>query len=125
MRVMVRDLATAEAACELPPLERKLLTSSSRPIVLLRRRAAAGVAEAVAPGNPLLGVMLPYTPLHHLLMETVRGMPLVMTSGNKSDEPIAYGEPEVFDRLEGIADVFLFHDRPVHVRCDDSVTRAS
>ena len=124
--LMVRDVAAAEALCELSPLEQRLLTSSSRPIVLLRRRRAAGeVAEAVAPGNPFLGIMLPYTPLHHLLMEAVEGMPLVMTSGNKCDEPIACSEPDIFHRLEGIADLFLFHDRPIHVRCDDSVTRVA
>jgi hydrogenase maturation protein HypF len=67
-------------------------------------------------------VMLPYTPLHHLLMREFDSV-LVMTSGNRSDEPIATGEPEVFDRLKGIADFFLTHDRPIHVRCDDSVTR--
>ncbi len=121
--LMVRNLATAERLCQMSPLEQKLLTSASRPIVLLRRRAAGEVVEAVAPGNPSLGIMLPYTPLHHLLMEAVEGIPLVMTSGNKSDEPIACNEPDVFHRLEGIADLFLFHDRPIHVRCDDSVTR--
>jgi hydrogenase maturation protein HypF len=76
----------------------------------------------IAPGNPMLGIMLPYTPLHHLLMDAMR-RPLVMTSGNRSDEPIATGEPEVFERLRGIADVFLTHNRPIHVRCDDSVAR--
>jgi len=72
--------------------------------------------------NPRIGVMLPYTPLHHLLLRDI-GVPLVMTSGNQSDEPIAYREPDVFERLRGIADVFLIHNRPIHVRCDDSVTR--
>lgn len=120
--VMVGNLKAAESLCEIAPAERELLASSRRPIVLLRKRAPSGVAEAVAPGNPMLGVMLPYTPLHHLLMREVN-VPLVMTSGNRSDEPIATGEPEVFERLSGIADLFLTHDRPIHVRCDDSVTR--
>ncbi|MBN9121101.1 MAG: carbamoyltransferase HypF, partial [Planctomycetes bacterium] len=74
------------------------------------------------PGNPRLGVMLPYAPLHHLLLRAVGGIPLVMTSGNRSDEPIAYREDAV-EALSGIADLFLAHDRPIHVRCDDSVTR--
>jgi hydrogenase maturation protein HypF len=85
--------------------------------------ATLPVANAVAPGNPYLGVMLPYAPLHHLLLHDIGGIPLVMTSGNRSDEPIAYDEPDAFERLAGIADVFLTHDRPIHVRCDDSVTR--
>lgn len=121
--LMVRDLAAVQALCEVSSLERKLLTRPARPIVLLRRRAAGNVVEAVAPGNPFLGVMLPYTPLHHLLLETLGGMPLVMTSGNQSDEPIAFDEPDVFRRLEGIADLFLYHNRSIHVRCDDSVIR--
>jgi hydrogenase maturation protein HypF len=172
--VMVRDVAVAEALCEISPAERELLCSSRRPIVLLRKRAAwasfpqemgssfttpcrvrrysddpdsiapknpgrrstsepgvgghksfetsSSIAESVAPGHPFLGVMLPYTPLHHLLLADI-GVPLVMTSGNRSDEPIAYIEPQAFERLAGIADVFLSHNRPIHVRCDDSVTR--
>ena len=81
------------------------------------------LAEEVAPRNPYLGVMLPYTPLHHLLMRAVGGAPLVMTSGNRSDEPIAYQDDEAMEKLAGIADLFLVHNRPIHVRCDDSVTR--
>jgi hydrogenase maturation protein HypF len=80
------------------------------------------VAEEVAPRNPCLGVMLPYTPLHHHLLREVGGMPLVMTSGNRSDEPIAY-QDDAPAKLAGIADLFLVHNRPIHVRCDDSVTR--
>ncbi|HZT81309.1 MAG TPA: Sua5/YciO/YrdC/YwlC family protein, partial [Gemmataceae bacterium] len=93
------------------------------PIVLLRRREPGIVAAGVAPGNPYLGVMLPYTPLYHLLLRAAGGGPLVMTSGNRSDEPIAYRDDEALARLAGIADLFLVHDRPIHVRCDDSVTR--
>jgi hydrogenase maturation protein HypF len=123
--VMVADVETAERICEIGSLERSLLLSSRRPIVLLRKRPASEmrIAEAVAPANPYLGVMLPYTPLHHLLLRAVDGSPLVMTSGNRSDEPIAYLDDEAFSRLGSIADLFLSHDRPIHVRCDDSVTR--
>jgi len=123
--VMVRDLEAAGEICEMSPVERGLLESRRRPIVLLRKKGEA-VAEGVAPGNPFLGVMLPYTPLHYLLMEAVNGRPLVMTSGNRSDEPIAYRDEEVFTQLGGevgIADVYLMHNRPIHLRCDDSVVR--
>ena len=123
--VMVTDVETAERFCEIGTLERSLLVSSRRPIVLLRKRHSSDmpIAEAVAPANPHFGVMLPYTPLHHLLLRTVGGTPLVMTSGNRSDEPIAYLDEEATSRLGSIADLFLTHDRPIHVRCDDSVTR--
>jgi hydrogenase maturation protein HypF len=121
--VMVANAAAAETLCDVQPAERELLVSFRRPIVLLRKRSPCGVADAVAPGNPALGVMLPYTPLHHLLMRAVGGIPLVMTSGNRSDEPIAYEDADALERLLGIADLFLNHDRPIHVRCEDSVTR--
>ena len=102
--------------------ELALLASPARPIVLLERRASARVADAVAPGCPWLGVMLPYSPLHHLLLVDF-GRPLVMTSGNRSDEPIAVGDEEAHERLGEIADAFLGHDRPIHRRCEDSVVR--
>lgn len=121
--VMVATIEAAAELCEVADAERELLASSRRPIVLLRKRAERVVALAVAPGNPCLGVVLPYTPLHHLLLRAVDGLPLVMTSGNRSDEPIAYDDDEAVRKLAGIADTFLFHDRPIHVRCDDSVTR--
>jgi hydrogenase maturation protein HypF len=121
--LMVADIESAERLCQLQPSERSLLQSIRRPIVVLRRRPGAPIAEEVAPRNPFLGVMLPYTPLHHLLMCEMDGIPLVMTSGNRSDEPIAYDDSDALTRLAGIADVFLLHDRPIHVRCDDSVTR--
>jgi hydrogenase maturation protein HypF len=121
--IMVPDIAGAEALCEVAPAERDLLQSPACPIVLLRKRPANGVAADVAPHNPWLGVMLPYTALHHLLMRAVQGAPLVMTSGNRSDEPIAYQDDTVEESLKDIADQFLVHDRPIHVRCDDSVTR--
>jgi hydrogenase maturation protein HypF len=121
--VMVTDLAAAQRLCEVAPDERELLLSPRRPIVLLRKRLGVSVAEAVAPRNPSLGVLLPYTPLHHLLLRALDGVPLVLTSGNRSDEPIAFDDSDARARLAGIADYFLTHDRPIHLRCDDSVTR--
>ncbi len=121
--VMVGDVAAAESLCVVGSAERELLLSPRCPIVLLRKRLPCAVAEEVAPRNPRLGVMLPYTPLHHLLLRAVGGTPLVMTSGNRSDEPIAYRDDEAVENLAGIADLFLVHNRPIHVRCDDSVTR--
>jgi hydrogenase maturation protein HypF len=121
--LMVRDIAAAEAVCEVSPREKEFLLSSRRPIVLLRKRSTNCIAGEVAPRNPNLGVMLPYTPLHQLLMSAMDGGALVMTSGNRSDEPIAYEDADAVKRLAGIADLFLIHNRPIHVRCDDSVTR--
>ena len=122
LAIMVCDLAMAEALCDIDPASRELLTGSRRPLVVLRRRHSA-LADGLAPRNQCLGVMLPYTPLHHLLLHDMGGVPLVMTSGNRSDEPIAYEEPDAMERLRGIADLFLVHNRPIHIRCDDSVTR--
>jgi hydrogenase maturation protein HypF len=120
--VMVRDLAEAGRLAILEPEERRLLAAVERPIVLVRRREPGEMAEEVAPGNPLVGLMLAYTPLHHLLLlETAR--PLVMTSGNLSEEPMAAEDEEARERLAGIADLFLAHDRPIENRCDDSVAR--
>src|SRR5205807_1398052 len=96
--VMVRDLAAAAALCRLSPEERALLASPARPIVLLERRTGGSVAASVAPRSPQLGLMLPYAPLHHLLLSEAGG-PLVMTSGNRSDEPIAYGDRDALQRL--------------------------
>jgi len=115
--------AAPETLCEVTDDEWALLRSPARPIVLLRRREGATVAEAIAPGSPWLGVMLPYTPLHHLLATGFEG-PLVLTSGNLSDEPIAFDDDEACARLGGVADAFLAHDRPIHRRCEDSVVRA-
>jgi hydrogenase maturation protein HypF len=121
--IMVRDVEMTKMYCQISAAEETLLASPRRPIVLLQKRSGSGIAEGVAPGNPGLGVMLPYTPLHHLLLEALGGIPLVMTSGNRSDEPIAFENDDALNRLRGIADLFLIHDRPIHVRCDDSVTR--
>ncbi|HYC55526.1 MAG TPA: carbamoyltransferase HypF [Candidatus Binatia bacterium] len=120
--VMVADLEAARRSCHVSADEAELLSSPRRPIVLLRRRDGSGIAAAVAPGNPLLGLMLPYTPLHTLLMQEA-GRPLVLTSANLCDEPIAYQDLDARRRLRGIADGFLSHDRPIRVRCDDSVAR--
>ncbi|MGH3002516.1 MAG: carbamoyltransferase HypF [Gaiellaceae bacterium] len=114
--------AAAEELATLEPGEAELLRSRERPIVLVRRRKGAPVAAAVAPGVPWLGLMLPYTPLHHLLVHDF-GRPIVLTSGNRSDEPIAFDDAEARERLGGIADAFLAHDRPIHRRCEDSVLR--
>jgi hydrogenase maturation protein HypF len=121
--VMVADLAAALVLCEVDADERALLTSPRCPIVLLRKKVPGSVVDEVAPRNPTLGIMLPYTPLHHLLLRAVDGLPLVMTSGNRSDEPIAYRDDDALERLTGIADLFLVHNRPIYVRCDDSVSR--
>jgi hydrogenase maturation protein HypF len=119
--VMAADLAAAQELAEVDQTAAALLASPRRPIVLLPRRPGT-VAAAVAPGNRALGVMLPYTPLHHLLLEAVGG-PIVLTSGNLSDEPIAYRDEDAFERLAPIADAFLTHDRAIHIRTDDSVSR--
>jgi hydrogenase maturation protein HypF len=122
--LMARDLAQVRELCRVGSEEGALLTSPARPIVLLERRDDSGIAEAVAPRQSTLGVMLAYTPLHHLLMAD-SGIPLVMTSGNNSDEPIAYRDEEAFEQIGEIADYFLVHDRPIHMRTDDSVVRVA
>ncbi|MEN3534756.1 carbamoyltransferase HypF [Microbispora sp. ZYX-F-249] len=120
--VMAGDLDEARRLCVVDPAEERLLTGPARPVVLLRRLPDAPVAPSVAPGNRWLGVLLPYTPLHHLLLRAL-GQPIVLTSGNVSDEPIAYRDEDALERLGGIADAFLTHDRPIHIRTDDSVVR--
>jgi hydrogenase maturation protein HypF len=128
--VMVRDLAAAEALAEFGEAERRLLASAHRPIVLVCRRPHVPLSALVAPGNPRVGLLLPYTPLHHLLFGAVPGAAwpdppvpgaLVMTSGNLTDEPICFDDADARARLGAIADAWLVHDRPIHVPCDDSV----
>ncbi|HJZ60878.1 MAG TPA: carbamoyltransferase HypF [Miltoncostaeaceae bacterium] len=121
--IMARDLGQARVLAELGDGEIALLAAPERPIVIAPRRPGAAVAAAVAPRSRELGVMLPYSPLHHLLLADA-GEPLVMTSGNVSDEPIASDDADAIERLGGIADLVLRHDRPIATRTDDSVVRA-
>jgi hydrogenase maturation protein HypF len=121
--LMAPDLDAVRELIELGAAEEALLLGRERPIVLGPRRPAARVAAAVAPGSSDLGVMLPYSPLHHLLLADA-GAVLVMTSGNVCDEPIAYEDDDAHDRLGSIADLVLTHDRPIRTRTDDSVVRA-
>jgi hydrogenase maturation protein HypF len=144
LALMFPSLESIKAECEVSPLEERLLRSPEAPIVLLRRihlitptdeksqrmqnkkNKSVGtfhpLADSVAPNNPFLGIMLPYTPLHHLLMAEL-GFPVVATSGNLSDEPICIDEHEALERLGGIADVFLVHNRPIVRHVDDSIVR--
>ena len=120
--VMVRDIGTAKHLCHVNEDEEKLLKSTIRPVVLLRKRPDCPVAEEVAPYQKYHGIMLPYTPLHHLVVAESE-LVLVMTSGNVSSEPIVYQDEEAFERLKNIADVYCIHNRRIHIRTDDSVSR--
>ena len=122
--LMAPDLAAAHELVVLSETEEALLLGRARPIVLARRRTDAPVAAQVAPGAPELGVMLQYSPLHHLLLSDLNDS-LVLTSGNVSDEPIAYEDEDACERLARIADLFLLHDRPIETRTDDSVVRVT
>jgi hydrogenase maturation protein HypF len=124
--VMSLDVDTVRRYCQVSEGEAQLLQSPARPIVLLRRKPGSPIAAEVAPANNYLGVMLPYTPLHYLLLgdgATPAPLALVMTSGNMCEEPIAIGNQEALERLSPLADYFLLHNRDIYVRCDDSVTR--
>ena len=122
--IMVTDIDEAKRHCYVSPEEENLLTSPQSPIVLVRWRedspTSVGVSREVAPNLRFLGIMLPYTPLHHILLRDT-GLPLVMTSGNLSEEPIARDNDEALRRLSGIADYFLIHNRDIYSRYDDSV----
>jgi hydrogenase maturation protein HypF len=121
LAVMVRDLAAAEQIAFISPEEKRLLLSAERPIVLLERKGTL-FAKEVTGENPLIGVLLAYTPLHHILLREAR-LPLVMTSGNVSDEPMVTDNGEALRSLREVADVFLMHNREIETRIDDSVIR--
>jgi hydrogenase maturation protein HypF len=130
LAVMVPDLDAARCFAQVSGKEADLLAGNQRPIVLLRPRSGSTLSGLIAPDTHVTGLMLPYTPLHHLLLAEYRkclgpGLPpaLVMTSGNRSAEPIALGNREAAKRLAGLADRFLFHNRDILIRCDDSVLR--
>jgi hydrogenase maturation protein HypF len=120
--LMMPSIELAREICAMNALEERALAAPEAPIVILSRRDTLRVADAVAPNNPYLGVMLPYTPLHHIVMRSI-GRPVVATSGNLSDEPITIDECDALRRLNGIADIFLVHNRPIRRHVDDSIVR--
>ncbi len=123
--LMFPDLNMIKNYCEVSELEERLLKSSEAPIVLLKKKdnlSETNLSKFIAPGNPYLGIMLPYTPLHHILMHILK-KPVVATSGNLSEEPICIDEYDALKRLKGIADFFLVHNRPILRHCDDSIVR--
>ncbi|RMH35908.1 MAG: carbamoyltransferase HypF [Nitrospirae bacterium] len=122
LAVMFASLAHAARYCQVTQSEARYLYAPEAPIVLVRRREETTLASSVAPQNPEIGAMLPYTPLHHLMMQEL-ARPVVATSGNRSDEPIVFDEGEAAHRLKGIADAFLLHNRPIVRPVDDSVVR--
>lgn len=121
--LMAFNLATIQAHAVTSPAEEAILSSRQRPVVLLQRKPSSNIVPQVAPNQSTLGFMLPYTPLHFLLLEPASDFPsvLVMTSGNLSEEPIAYRDEEALQHLSGLCDGFLMHNRPIHMRVDDSV----
>ncbi|MCJ7802822.1 MAG: Sua5/YciO/YrdC/YwlC family protein, partial [Candidatus Marinimicrobia bacterium] len=119
--LMVRDIKIAHQYCMISSEEEQSLQSPRAPIILLKKLSNCQIAESVAPGNDYLGIMLPYTPLHHVLFEDLNS-PLIMTSANYSEEPICIDNEEAFDRLSSIADYLLIHDRDIYLQSDDSVT---
>ncbi|HXH94796.1 MAG TPA: carbamoyltransferase HypF [Thermoanaerobaculia bacterium] len=121
--VMARDLASAERLCVVSNADRALLLGIEQPIVIMERRADAAIAQSVAPNNRTLGVMLPYTPLHELLFRDAPFDSLVMTSGNRSEEPIVTSNDDALRQFAGRADALLLHNRDIHMRVDDSVVR--
>ncbi len=118
--LMVKNIVDAEKYCFVNDEERDILKSIISPILLLKRKSGTSITKSVAPGNDYLGIMLPYTPLHHILFDKL-DFPLVMTSANLSEEPICIDNNEAFERLKGIADYFLIHNRDIYLRSDDSV----
>ncbi len=120
--LMMPDLNTAKSYCEISDQEVALLTSVQSPIVLLDKIKDSSLLTGIAPGNPALGVMLPYTPIHHLLLDELK-FPVIATSGNRGGEPICTDETEALERLDGIADLFLVHNRPIAQRSDDSIIK--
>jgi hydrogenase maturation protein HypF len=118
--VMIPGIEWIDRICTPTEQERSFIESINHPIVLIQRKEDSPISTGVAPGNNYIGVMLPYTPLHHILLSDA-GMPLVMTSGNICEEPIAYKDDDAFKRLGTIADYFLIHNREIYMRCDDSV----
>ena len=123
LAIMVRDIDQARTIAAIGEAEKDLLLSHQRPIVLVQKKDSNPLSASIAPGMGNFGIMLPYTPLHHLLMESFKA--LVMTSGNQVDEPICIGNREAIRRLNGIADYFLVHNRDILVRCDDSIAFVS
>jgi hydrogenase maturation protein HypF len=121
LAIMVADIDEAKKYCRVSEADEKLLTSYQSPIVLMSWKTGSALCETIAPNLKYLGLMLPYTPMHHLLLKE-SGLPLVMTSGNISEEPICKDNDEAVRRLSGIADYFLVHNRDIYARYDDSVT---
>ena len=122
---MARDLTAIKSFANVNDVERELLTSSARPIVLLRKKEDYFLSELIAPGLHNIGIMLPYTGLHHMLFDNVEEPAFVMTSANPPSEPIVVDNNEALEKLGDIVDFFLLHDRTIAQRCDDSVIRVT